>query len=364
MKTVAIVGFARSSLDALKETQADEIWTMNYGSKIIKDYLPSKAGLVRPERSLPRIDRLFEIHKEEWIRRDEIPDNAEYWEWLKGEHDFPIYMQDVHPEVPCSVRYPFEAVKALFTNLRRAEKSEVYLTSSFSFMLALAILEKFDRIEIHGVEMATDTEFGYQKPGGEFLIGYALARGIEVILRPSCALCNARIYAYEFVPHISDSRVAEIVTIYQAALAQKETEAQQAAAAFNTKKEKDYHLVMNATALADGYRGAELVLRQISNEGKGFISRQTLELSLQPFIQKVENWKGKTNQLQAEFNYLHEHGKEKASRAKWGEFLQARRAMYANDGAVQCLRNLINECDAKRVDHTIRVAISETVEGV
>ncbi len=60
-------------------------------------------------------------------------------------------------------------------------------------MLALAIyeavtLKNIKRIAIYGVDMGVSTEYNYQKPNMEYLIGFARGKGISVYVPPQCEL--------------------------------------------------------------------------------------------------------------------------------------------------------------------------------
>src|SRR5574340_1559082 len=158
MKSVAIVGFYDPTLPAAKNTTAAEIWFLNHGYMILQD-------------ELPRCDRMFEIHKQEWFRRKELAVHEKYWEWLTQPHPFPIYLQENIPEVISGIVYPFKEIcEDLFPHLLREDPSgklirDTFMTSSASFMMAMAIHEKFERIWIYGIGMQTGTEYGYQLPG-------------------------------------------------------------------------------------------------------------------------------------------------------------------------------------------------------
>ncbi len=183
MKTVALVGFASATLGFAHDSQADEFWSVNNAI----DY------------NIPRIDRLFEIHPLEYLELKSKGENNgqnKHWDWLLKEHPFPIYMQEVFPQFPSSVQYPFEDVYALMGGIKRGERKEPkpYLTSSIGYMLPMAILEGFERIEIYGVEMASGTEYGYQKANTEFWIGMAAGQGIEIYIPEISALLNAKLY--------------------------------------------------------------------------------------------------------------------------------------------------------------------------
>ena len=109
-------------------------------------------------------------------------------DWLHEDHGFPIFMQDKFYDVPNSVRYPIEEAYDL---------SHGYLTSSFAYMMSLAILMGYERIEIYGFDMSHDSEFGDQKPCAEYLIGKAEGLGVQVYLPPVCPLLRGNLYAYE-----------------------------------------------------------------------------------------------------------------------------------------------------------------------
>ncbi len=100
----------------------------------------------------------------------------------------PVYMLDRQDDIAQSVRYPIEDVTALIGNA--TGKKTPYLESSIAYMLALAILElkPGDRVAIFGVDLHCDSEYAYQRPNLEYLIGLARGRGIKVIIPPQSAL--------------------------------------------------------------------------------------------------------------------------------------------------------------------------------
>ena len=117
-------------------------------------------------------------------------------DWLKSNPwDIPIYMQYWHELVPKSVDYPLhEVVQEFFKDFRRGDAKVKYFTSTFAYMMGIALLEKFERIEIYGFEMADDIEYVKQKACGEFWIGMALGRGVEVYTPSSCQILYSDLY--------------------------------------------------------------------------------------------------------------------------------------------------------------------------
>lgn len=119
-------------------------------------------------------DRLFEMHDLRLLKEFPEARPVNYIERLK-EIDVPLYMQESY--FPNVIRYPIEDV-------------DPYINSSIGYMLAMAIMCQPNRIGIWGVDMASDDEYGYQKPNAEYLIGMARGKGIEVIIPDESPLCK------------------------------------------------------------------------------------------------------------------------------------------------------------------------------
>jgi len=100
----------------------------------------------------------------------------------------PVVMLERHEDIPTSVRYPMEDVLALVG--KATGKSTPYLESSIAYMLAQAILElkPGDRVGIWGVDLHCDSEYGFQRPNLEYLMGLARGKGIKVYIPPQSAL--------------------------------------------------------------------------------------------------------------------------------------------------------------------------------
>lgn len=171
MKRVAILGFAPSWVDAPFTDAGIDIWTMNYHHEAV-----------------PRTTRIFELHA---------------WDIVEAEGHLasfaaatcPVVMQAVRPEIPTSVAYPLDAMRARYTV---SGCDRPYFTSTASYMIALAIEEGYEEIQMFGIDLAHDTEYGNQRPSCEFFLGVAIGRGITVTTHPtSDILKTAFLYAYE-----------------------------------------------------------------------------------------------------------------------------------------------------------------------
>ena len=207
MKKVALVGFARNSNEPAWSLPDDvEIWTLNHCARL----------------GLPRIDRLFDMHQWELIQdphflvREYQQDHHEY---LREEHEFPIYMVEKYEAVPASVKYPFEKIKHLGGKYRT-------FTSTFCYMIALAVYEGYERIEIYGFSMERETEYEYQRESAVKWIAWAEGLGIDVYLTPESGLHSQvnLLYGYEGIPMVSRQSIESYVKAYRMEGEKSETE--------------------------------------------------------------------------------------------------------------------------------------------
>jgi len=357
MKSVAIVGFSDKTLPFLSASKADEIWTLNHAYLCVGG-------------KIPRIDRLFEIHKKDWFLRKEIPKSKAYWEWLQEQHEFPVYMQHKFKAVPSSVAYPMkDVVKDLFPNLLRrvGDKyvSEPYFTSTAAFMIALAIHEltgvKGAQIELYGIDMESDTEYGYQKPGGEFMIGLAVGRGIKVIRPEPSELCRSPLYGYDVVPYLDRNRLAEIHDLYREQKEIWDTKVVDAAQNFDPKDEQKKQDFFDTSAWSYIYQGAMLVCEKLMLESDYYISRHVIEIKRTSYVNNAEYFKGMSNQTRAEFDIQFKEGEGDPALFKplWDKYMKYRAEMFGNAGAVQVINRLMRLIDFMPVSYELEMSIRE-----
>lgn len=136
---------------------------------------------------LPVHDRFYEIHQNWRYFLGNEEDGAAHQRWLMGQK-VPVYMRQVEPDIPTSVAYPFDEIGDLIG--RNVLTGDPYIESSIGFMFAHAVLElnAGDRIGVWGVDMGVKTEYFYQRPNMEYLIGFARGKGIKVWIPPQSAL--------------------------------------------------------------------------------------------------------------------------------------------------------------------------------
>lgn len=135
-KKVAILGTVPHKLKAPFDNDEFEIWAIAH------------ACLGDP---LPRVDRIFEIHK--W---DEVEKWGSPQAWAKHP-DAPVYLIEAREDVPHSVAFPFDEIANKFKMFD--DRAECLMTNSISWMIALAINEGFDDIHVYGVNMSHSSEY-------------------------------------------------------------------------------------------------------------------------------------------------------------------------------------------------------------
>lgn len=151
---VALIGTAPSSrMLAPFNDSSWEIWACSAGNR----------------GALPRVNRWFEIHANMFW-----PENAswgpEYVNWLR-QQSFPIYMQD-QQFVPNAIPLPKDELVAEF--------GPYFFTSSFAWMMAMAMKEGAKEIRLFGIDMASREEYIIQRPGAYHFFQEARRRGVKI----------------------------------------------------------------------------------------------------------------------------------------------------------------------------------------
>jgi hypothetical protein len=119
---------------------------------------------------VPRVDAWFEIHSNLlWPEHEHF--GRPYIEWLK-QQEFPVYMQDTSM-VPRATPFPVDELVEEF--------GPYFFTSSFAWMLAMAIKAGAKEIALYGIDMASRDEYILQRPGAFYFFMEAKRRGIKII---------------------------------------------------------------------------------------------------------------------------------------------------------------------------------------
>lgn len=165
---IALVGTAPSGEQAPFDDKSWEIWGVGTRAPYVS-----------------RLDRQFELHRLD----GEGVEWATEWrsllkEWCKGVEIMMLYPEKDLGKV---TEYPHERITARF--------GTYFMTSSFAWMMALAIDEGATDIALYGVDMEYGTEYSHQRTGLRHFIDLAKVLGIKVSRLSSSGI------AYDPVPY-------------------------------------------------------------------------------------------------------------------------------------------------------------------
>ena len=231
-KRVAIVGFCNDSREMTPYEDKDlQIWGLNRG------YI-----------FMHRADRWFDMHGPHiYLHPDRRPWN--HLGWLK-QFPGPVYMHRADPDIPNSVTYPLERVaQEIASNVYRIDKKgkqssavdEPYLTSSISEEIALAITEGYEEIHLYGIDLNTESEYAWQKPGVEYMLGFAAGRGIKVVLPDNCPLLKGGIYGRGYLsPQGEQMSLEQLETRKRALLKEQVDVSRQLSEMVGAKRELEF----------------------------------------------------------------------------------------------------------------------------
>lgn len=119
---------------------------------------------------LPRVTRWFEIHGDlGWPENGKF-EFQKYVDWL-NEQDFLVYAQN-RDFIKRATMYPLDEMIA--------KHSLYFFTSTFAYMMALAICEGAEEIGLFGIDMTLPGEYAEQRPAMQHFIVMCMAMGIRV----------------------------------------------------------------------------------------------------------------------------------------------------------------------------------------
>ena len=235
-KKVAIVGFAGTRDQAPFTDPEYEIWTVNNLYQFV-----------------PRQDRIFEIHQRwRWAGEVHGMAGAEYLGYLQT-CGIPVYNNEKYDDIPTSIRYPLETMVKEFgvqrTGLVNPDTRDGYFTNSISYMIALAIYEKFETIEVYGVDMAVGSEYNDQRPSCEYYLGICKGRGIDMRLPAESDLLKTRFhYGFE------DDKISAWKLKVKKTLGE-----------MNNRKQQSDMAIRNQQSISDKYEGAITGLQEMDS---------------------------------------------------------------------------------------------------
>ena len=175
-RKIAIVGSSSSSRHlAPYDDPSWEIWTLAWN--VLND-------------EIRRCSAAFEMHPmESWADYRHV-DPAEYRRWIEDPRDntgLPcrLYLRPREAGmIEKGIAFPIDEAAAMMGG-------RMYFTSSFSYMLSLAILENVSEIGVWGVDLLAGSEYVDQRPNAEFLLGVAHGKGIAISIAEGSALLRS-----------------------------------------------------------------------------------------------------------------------------------------------------------------------------
>lgn len=182
-RKVCLLGFAGPSNRWANSLDSDvEVWAMNMCHRFL---LPGKAS------------RWFQMHHRMHNAENGEPPGhfgrpLDHDEFLQSAA-IPVYMQEVDPLIPTSVRYPLEAITAHW---------RPYFTSTLPYMIALALHEGVDELRLLGIYLNTSVEYRDHRPCVEYWLGVAEGLGVSVLLPEDCDLVESPLYGYNLTDQV------------------------------------------------------------------------------------------------------------------------------------------------------------------
>ena len=171
MKTVRIYGVARNLLRTPPPIEGQDVWLAN-----------------GPRNYYVRLSRLGDT--QEWTRwfnlhstQHMLKTYPKGYAWYQ-EQEKPVYLRDVDPLIPASVQFPRKAVQDYFGGPQLGSPGR-YFTCTVCWLMALAIYEGFERIELHGFALKDKPHkphscYTFERPCFFYWVKQAQDRGIEV----------------------------------------------------------------------------------------------------------------------------------------------------------------------------------------
>ena len=172
--------------------------------------------------NLPRVDAWWEMHPldhlhfrkmdQRVIHEQDIP--VGYYVRPEGHLDqlkamaktIPVYLQAEPPQ-----GWPVNAQR--FDIERAVAEFGDYFASGPAYMVAQAIWDGAEEIQVWGIHLETEAEYREQRPQFEHILGIAKGRGIRIVMAPqSPVLKHGFRYAYQPRPAKHPAKVALIET--------------------------------------------------------------------------------------------------------------------------------------------------------
>ncbi len=115
-----------------------------------------------------------------------------------AQQDKPVYLIEPVPEVPTSVRFPIDQIQRFFAReTRNGVQLETCFGCSVDFLIAFALMEGFEHIDLQGIECRSEEEYRDQARSVMFWMGRGMGMGRVVTCSDTSGLCMVpAIYGY------------------------------------------------------------------------------------------------------------------------------------------------------------------------
>ena len=305
MKKLAIVGTHTLTRHLAPYDDPDcDIWVFNESGQANAEFYRYELD----KQWCKRWDAIIQIHKPEVYRSQTNWVINSHWDWLQRNHgDKVIWMQGVDPLVPNSKRYPLDEIIAIVPGAKYR-----WFTSSVSYAAALAIYQGYKDVGFYGLDMESNTEYGYQLPNFIYWIGVMEGLGINLYHVSNKQYFSEKLYGYEGELQIDRNYFADRVTNLRAQWKEKESLSNKLKDriidAIVERKVNDIPKLMidwRATAIEAGrFSGAE---NEAANYAKreDHISRQEFERRAAQAAKDSDEVKEKMYVLTGNFEYVY-----------------------------------------------------------
>jgi hypothetical protein len=153
-----------------------------------------------PSEFFTKADKIkMSIHDLTTLRQELVHQNRftkeDFIKKINESEDVPFITCRKHPDVPSSVAYPLKEIVKKF--------GIPYFTNTIAYMLAYALYEKVDSIQIYGVVQGGYYEYMKERKGVEFWLGIAAGTGIKIEIKGNSELLtndDNLLYGYKRSP--------------------------------------------------------------------------------------------------------------------------------------------------------------------
>lgn len=136
-------------------------------------------------------DILIDIHPEHCFKEERKNGFTDYYQFLR-ECRIPILMQRHYEDIPMSIRFPREQIKAMWP---------VPVGSQTAWLIGYYLLQGVTHLGFWGVHYDHGTEYEEQRASTEHWIGIARGMGVHIIIPDDSPLCHEPKLDYGYESH-------------------------------------------------------------------------------------------------------------------------------------------------------------------